>query len=421
MVRAVLFTVVKRTLGAFLLMGLLTVVACDRGPKVQPPSSGSSGLDDSFGHGGVSLLAEVNATATALLVDDGGAVAGGAVYESELRSKWLVVRFSQRGQVSEAFSRTARAINDRRGSVIALARSANGGVYVAGELVTDDSASRLAVSRLHEDGRLDETFGHQGTVLPNQVRRPSELSALYEDKAGRAIIAYESHEGRVGLLRLTLEGVPDTTFGSDGYVAPPVTGAVFDQDARRRVLVVGRNPSGDAVTVIRYLPDGSEDSSFGRGGRVSLSAKAIRADLRRVGAPVAHILATTKGFLLGVFQNPGTDYRHYFSHFDSQGKPYPGFGDDQFVVGDVARINDLVARDKLILVGDNPGGTGLVQRRQMDGAIDESFHGGTVLVQPSRFENVIEEVDVTNEHVFVAGSTSDDTTASRLFVARMRA
>jgi len=128
-----------------------------------------------------------------------------------------------------------------------------------------------------EAGELDFSFGQRGTVtIPARFGTPWEQAKvqLAATPEGGSVLADDGE-----LFRFGPDGQPDPSFGRDGWQAielpDGVSFAISDLavDPEGRVVVVGtatgtdssRTPPPRFATVLRYLPDGSLDRSFGAG------------------------------------------------------------------------------------------------------------------------------------------------------------
>jgi uncharacterized delta-60 repeat protein len=126
---------------------------------------------------------------------------------------------------------------------------------------------------LDTSGHLDPAFGSAGYAdIPF-----SGSSSLAIDGAGRILLlGSTSHPGEhsAQLLRLLPNGVPDPTFGVGGGVSTPYTQharfRAVGVDGRGRPLLVGfRDKSGHSRFLLRRLTTaGRADRSFGRDGSV---------------------------------------------------------------------------------------------------------------------------------------------------------
>jgi uncharacterized delta-60 repeat protein len=168
-------------------------------------------------------------------------------------------------------------------------------VFVAGEY----APSQWSVFRFDERGVLDSTFGNAGVAriagqsvhgLAVQSDGKILITGTY---AGTPSLVDGSvvQEFSIEVARLLPSGLPDPGFGQNGIVRTIVTshdeatgGLVVLPDGRIVVAAVGRRVDGSSrPEVIRYLPDGALDSTFGVGGITRLEDVAGQPVFVRVG------------------------------------------------------------------------------------------------------------------------------------------
>lgn len=151
----------------------------------------------------------------------------------------------------------------------------------------------MFASGLLSDGSADTTFGSGGTRLLafDQGGTNSDFPLVtIRQPDGRLLLAGRS-EGATGddiaVARLLADGTPDPDFGTGGRAVialdltpngGEIARAIALQDDGRIVLAgrAERNATGsDAAIVLRLMPDGSLDPSFGTGGVVVVSPAII--------------------------------------------------------------------------------------------------------------------------------------------------
>lgn len=157
------------------------------------------------------------------------------------------------------------------------------GKLLAGGTGTPDAYGDrpMLVSRYDVDGSLDPTFGDGGRVnVPHQVDEEEQANALLVDPQGRILAGgtnYWAEYSRFCLVRLLPDGTPDPSFGSGGSV-------VFSRDELAhlnalalqgdgRIVGAGRiSRSGgpgykeDTIAVTRFTTDGAVDTTFSGDG-----------------------------------------------------------------------------------------------------------------------------------------------------------
>jgi uncharacterized delta-60 repeat protein len=136
----------------------------------------------------------------------------------------------------------------------------------------------LAPAIASGDGAPDPSFGRGGS-LSIAPQRFSSASGVAIDGQGRTLVGAMLEDGsmlrtRAAVLRLLPDGSLDPTFASGGVatIAAPdpfrtLRAESMAQDERGRIVFVGEVDE-DIPAVVRVLPDGTLDPSFGSGGIV---------------------------------------------------------------------------------------------------------------------------------------------------------
>jgi uncharacterized delta-60 repeat protein/uncharacterized repeat protein (TIGR01451 family) len=150
------------------------------------------------------------------------------------------------------------------------------GTAGVGPALTD----RLALARYNVDGSLDATFGTGGRVSEDFGAAGAGATSLALQPDGKIVVA-----GQVGLnprnydsavVRYLPSGALDTSFGGGGLVTIDFSGqhdtavaVVLQPDGKIVTLNHAENVSPNSRwALVRYLPDGSLDATFGSAGRV---------------------------------------------------------------------------------------------------------------------------------------------------------
>lgn len=132
--------------------------------------------------------------------------------------------------------------------------------------VLSSRLEEVALFRHRLDGRPDPTFGEQGRVLVTPG-----ADWLYRTKRaartpdGDLVVAGTDQGGKLVLRRYTAAGEPVTAFGR----APVECGSLEAFEAQRdgKLVVACARGSKKGSVVVRLLPDGSLDPTFGDRGR----------------------------------------------------------------------------------------------------------------------------------------------------------
>jgi uncharacterized delta-60 repeat protein len=198
------------------------------------------------------------------------------------------------GNMAEGVRRMARsiAIDDRGRITVAWVKTAR---------TSARNGTGFLIARFDEDGGLDESFGRGGFFTAKLSHStPFRLAYAGTDAAGRKAIVVATtfapasksarrEVRRFEVVRLSLDGTLDPSFGGDDGIVQTVVGRfgatamVAGLDTEGRIVVggVGHRRFGFA----RLLADGSLDPSFGSRGRVAIPAS------RRFGVPDLRALA----------------------------------------------------------------------------------------------------------------------------------
>jgi uncharacterized delta-60 repeat protein len=218
-------------------------------------------LDQDFGNGGIVLTdfapgkGMYYECANALAVQsDGKLVAAGMSASSD----FALARYNPDGSLDLSFGSGGKVITDMGGfleQAVAVGILPDGRIVVVGGRIM--SLEQFAMACYKPDGSLDTSFGDGGKVN-NRSLLPDEM-AVQSD--GRIVVA-----GLQKLVRYNPDGTPDLSFGSGGEVNIQFSGAAMTLQSDGCILLAG-GLSGD-FALARLFSDGSLDPSFGNGGVV---------------------------------------------------------------------------------------------------------------------------------------------------------
>ncbi len=204
----------------------------------------------------------------------GSTSANRAGYEPEA----AIFRYLPNGAIDRSFGEGSGYVRVP-GEANDIALAPNGGAYVlSGRYLP-------AVTRLTPSGQIDRHFGEEGTVLLSTKRLggrsvvPNSIAVL-PDRDIAVAASGGGAQARIAVFCLHPDGKLDRSFGSDG-IAQPHLNADRDgvnqlaADPDGRIVLAGYLQDGsldhlrsEAMTLVRLLPDGSVDRSFGRRGMV---------------------------------------------------------------------------------------------------------------------------------------------------------
>jgi uncharacterized delta-60 repeat protein len=128
-------------------------------------------------------------------------------------------------------------------------------------------------------GALDTTIGGTGIVTHDiGSNTPPPPAVAIQPWDGKAVIALNGNSAGFELARYNPDGSLDTAFGKGGLAIAPFSGggqylaAVAVDPTTHDVYAVGSGPGGKTVAVARFTPAGALDSTFSKGGEVTVAA-----------------------------------------------------------------------------------------------------------------------------------------------------
>ena len=242
------------------------------------------------------------------------------------------------------------------------------------------SVSERSIPLRSTAGSLDRTFGHDGKAIFTLALNPI---ATVVQADGRIVIAGDvgSAPGQVAVARLLPNGKLDQTFGSGGTRNVNMWNvASLTLLGNGDILLGGIASTGKDAALVRILPGGTLDSSFGNGGAVQFDyvANSSNGVLAAVAQPDGSVVAG--GF--GLATNSDV-YLTSLARFDASGKADPNFGTNGVValdlVGGVTALG-LQSDGKILVCGGfiTPA-TSLVVRFLHNGMLDRTDTGGALV------------------------------------------
>jgi uncharacterized delta-60 repeat protein len=306
------------------------------------------------------------------------------------------ITFAQPGSLDTSFGNSGIALTSANGLLNKIALQSDGKIIGAGA-GNFDSQPPFLIIRYNHDGSVDSSFGNNGIGGSGiQLSEVLSLAILPND----AIIALGRVSAYVNVTKFKKDGTVDSSFGNNGTVLT-IAGA-FDiptdvvMQTDKKIVVGGYilNESNEArqLFLIRYMPDGSLDDSFGDNGIVILGE--INGD-KSLSTVNALALQPNGQILASVYLTKGAVYR--FNTDGSQDKTFGINGTAYFQTKDNAVVNFqayglAVQPDGRIIGGGSStksGGNPLhymaVARLNGNGTIDSTF--GTNGLQYVLFEN----------------------------------
>lgn len=247
---------------------MFAVLLALAGPLQPLDARGPAGPE--FGEGGIVTVPGGEAVAAAFGPGGELYLAGSEWGPGDERWNFRVVRLDKKGKLDTSFGEDGSATVDfdqRFDQASAIATLPDGSLVVMGTsqpLYSSDM--EFAFAKFTRDGKLDTRFGDGGKLrltLGESQDRPSAL-AVYPD--GRFLVTgstrLDNRRTYPVLARFNADGSPDRSFGQDGKVIGAGGSEIFMLPGGKILTV------GGGARLARYNEDGSLDASFGTDGVV---------------------------------------------------------------------------------------------------------------------------------------------------------
>ena len=263
----------------------------------------------------------------------------------------------------------------------------DGKIMIAGIAQRNDSRLRdMILAKYETNGRLDTSFGLKGKVITS-FKESSTADAMIVQKDRKILVAGKYSWYGAALVRFNQNGSLDTSFGDSGLVITQAEGYYgdhFNSLARQsdgKILAAGFvQQSGDDSShtlLVRYLPDGSPDSSFGNNGILIGSS----------GKANAMVIQKDDKILLAGQESKGSAdnrFRFLVKRYNSDGSRDKDFGNNgkaSIQITSYSEAHAIALQDdgKILLAGQGnsavhfPGSDFALVRLLSNGNLDKTF------------------------------------------------
>ncbi|HWQ94677.1 MAG TPA: delta-60 repeat domain-containing protein, partial [Gammaproteobacteria bacterium] len=398
-----------------------------------PVSHAAAGdLDSSFGSNGKVTTTFLNKSASIdamTLQPDGKIIVVGRVIPNAINipfsySDLALVRYNADGNIDTGFGSGGITLIDfsPEDDVKAIALQADGKIVIAGSaIISTSSYFDFVLTRYNNDGSLDTGFGIGGKQTTDFFGGNDQVNDMVLQVDGKIVVAgttFNGSDSDFALARYNSNGALDTSFGIAGKLTTHFssynsTNALgLQTDGKIVAAGVAGNGVNDDFALIRYNTDGSLDSGFGNGGKVTTDffahpdrayALAIQADGKIIAAGSAYNLDDS--FALARYLNDGS----LDASFGSFGKVTTNFYPDFDAINALALQPDgkIVATGNLSSYIDNFGVPGVAEfilaRYNPNGSLDTRFGNGRKLLTGFSYYSAHDAVLQTNDKIVVAG------------------
>lgn len=324
---------------------------------------------------------------------------------------------AQDGTIDSSFAidghTMTQVLEDKRSASTDIIVLEDGKVLASG---TYDNFGRpgLVVVRYNPDGSVDTSFGEEGFALTffadTQVEGVTNTMALQSD--GKIVLSGYSTSAvnyDMGLARLTADGKIDSSFGNNGSLLISLSDghdyaydmAIQDDD---NIVLAGRADKG---CVVRLLPDGQLDSSFGDNGvaRIKIAYDDEVVDLR-----VVKLQSNGKIIAGGYFSywsiNPAIVKLNSDGSYDNSFA-----GDGRMVVDELSQMLTsivLLNGNQMLVLGSDGGSNVELAKINPDSTLVSNF-GTNGIIKTNFVSSVSDgpvELIVQNDNKFIVVATT---------------
>ncbi len=356
-------------------------------------------LDPTFGTGGIAHAGfpTIEEPCSVPIQPDGKIVLAGYTYVTGNGQDFSVVRYNVDGTLDTSFSgdgwvTTRLTANEDKARSAAI--QSDGKIVVAGHSYVTVSGNDFSVVRYNVDGSLDTSFSTDGmvTTAVGMMDDAWAVAIQFDDKIVVAgWTSTSSGTGDIALVRYNADGSLDTSFGVGGKVTTDV-GVLSNDAAYSMVLqpdgkIVVAGVSGGDFALVRYNPDGSLDTSFDGDGKVTTDFGSTNGESARSVA----LQPDGKIVVAGSINNSSqSDFA--VARYNADGSLDTSFSGDGKVTTDLLGSSTdngysvaIQSDGKIVAAGsmyryDSIGYDLALVRYNADGALDTSFSAGGKLI-----------------------------------------
>jgi len=322
------------------------------------------------------------------------------------------------GQLDATFNGgTVTTFINNFSSIFATAIQADGKIVSAGLSGTSDSMTDFTVARYTTTGSLDSTFGINGIRTTFLGGVENQINALVIQPDGKIVVGGQGTvDNTFALVRYTIDGTPDSTFGTAGTVVTPlgipaaIVGIALQSDGK--IVVVGQPSSGSTMFIVaRYYENGAIDNGL-QGGSGFGTAGVALIDLSGADESSSIAIQEDGKIVVGGSAGPLGTRTFAAARLDTNGALDLSFGGVGSVTtafpADAQGANLIVQPDgKIILIGStgqlNTRDFALV-RYNSDGTLDSGFGiGGIATTEVGSNDQIFQVVLQPDGKLVVAG------------------
>ena len=213
-----------------------------------------------------------------VIQSDGKIIAAGYSDNAGNLYDFTVVRYNSDGSLDTSFDTDGKImipIGTSNDFARGMALQSDGKIVIVGDS-SNGTDYDIALTRLNVDGSLDSSFGTSGKLTFSfGISDENGFDVLLQSD-GKIVVAGSAFIGStddLALARLNSNGSFDTSFSGDGKVTTDIGTNSYDigysavLESGGKIVFAGA--SANQFTIVRYLSDGTLDTSFDTDGKVT--------------------------------------------------------------------------------------------------------------------------------------------------------
>jgi uncharacterized delta-60 repeat protein len=365
--------------------------------NLQSPAWAADGdLDTSFGTGGkvTTAIGSADDTAYSVVLQSDGKIIAVGQSNNGANTDFAVVRYNADGSLDTSFGtggKVTTAIGSSNDNAYSVVLQSDGKIVVVGNSFS--SVYDFAVVRYNANGSLDTSFGTGGKVTTQVGGSLSDTAYSVVLQSDGKIIAVGQSNGAntdFAVVRYNADGSLDTSFGTGGKVTTPI-GSGTDEaysvvlQSDGKIILSGYSVGANRdFAVVRYNADGSLDTSFGTGGKVTTPIGSGTDEAKLV------VLQSDGKIIAAGYSYNGANADLAVVRYNADGSLDTSFDTDGKVTTPIGSSSDeansvvLQSDGKIIVAGFSNGATRdfAVVRYNANGSLDTSFDTDGIVTTP---------------------------------------
>ncbi len=404
-------------------------------------------LDASFGNGGlvVTSFGSRDDEFKSIKIGAGGLIVAAGYAVSAQSCGFLIARYAPNGSLDPGFGspligRTITALTSNASGLTDGAHDVilqSDGKIVAVGVSQGGNQPRFTILRYTEAGILDTTFDGDGKLFLSSGMGLDQVT-LHDGKISASGIAYDPREAgmmQIEVVRVDDLGRSDDHFGADGVTMHAISGKSTEVSdviisPSGKILTCGSTHNGTNldVAVMRLLPDGTRDGTFGLGDGTVVTEAGPTTDAARTMAEQPDGKIVVAGYASNGVDADGLDLDFVVLRYHADGSLDTGFGSGGRVITPVGSHNDeayaVVVQPDGKIVAAGYATTAEVSRHfalvryLTDGSLDSSFGNGGKVITAVGWSDSISSLLLTADGSIITAGHAWNGPASDFAVAR---